>query len=177
MKIDFVKIFKTILRYLLQKGGEKMKKLLLVLLLGLVSIVFISCEQADEDNNSKNLYIGHITIEENTLYLDEVEWITDENQDRITELELSQDDMPNGYYIYNPSSATVPFELNKKTVFNFIDWGNDFVGENEDRNYSTTNQAEFIKYLDTYSDKAAKVPFLIETKDGNLISITEKFVN
>ena len=155
-----------------------MKKIFIVLLIGLVSITFVSCKQADEDNNNKDLYIGHISIEKNTLYLDEVEWITNENKDRIKELELSQqNDMPSGYYIYNPSLDTVSFEVNEKTVYNFIDWGNDFVGESEDRNYSTTNQEEFIKYLNTYSDKAAKVPFWIEAKDGYVISITEQIVN
>lgn len=155
-----------------------MKKIFIILLLGLVSLMFVSCKPVDEDIKNKDLYIGHISIEKNTLYLDEVEWITDENKDRIKELELSQqNDMPSGYYIYNPSSDTVSFEVNEKTVYNFIDWGNDFVGENEDRNYSTTNQEEFIKYLNTYSDKAAKVPFWIKTKDGYVISVTEQFVN
>lgn len=153
-----------------------MKKIFIVLLMGLVSLMVISCKQADENNN-KDLYIGHITIEKNTLYLDEIEWITDEDEDRIKELELNQDDMPNGYYIYNPSSDTVSFEVNDKTVYNFIDWGNDFVGTSEDRNYSTTNQEEFIEYLNTYSDKAAKVPFWIETKGGYIVTVTEQFVN
>ena len=85
--------------------------------------------------------------------------------------------MPSGYYIYNPSSDIVLFEVNKKTTYNFIDWGNNFVGKNEDRNYSTTNQDEFIKYLNTYSDKAAKVPFWIKTQNGYVISITEQLVN
>ncbi|MFZ7104544.1 MAG: hypothetical protein ACOWWO_18070 [Peptococcaceae bacterium] len=156
-----------------------MRKIFVVLLAGLVSLMLVSCQQASEDNNNKDLYIGHISsIEKNTLFFDEVEWITAENKDRIKELGLSQQsDMPNGYYIYNPSSDTAPFEVNEKTVYNFIDWGNDFVGENEDRDYSTTKQEEFIKYLNTYSDKAAKVPFWIETKNGYVISVTEQFVN
>ncbi|WP_432666744.1 hypothetical protein R9X47_10320 [Wukongibacter baidiensis] len=155
-----------------------MKKVFIVLLIGLVSLMFISCKQANEGSSNKDLYIGHISIEKNTLYLDEVEWITYEDKDRIKELGLSQqNDMPNGYYIYNPSSDTVSFELNEETVYNFIDWGNDFVDENEDRNYSTTNKEEFIKYLNTYSDKGAKVPFWIETKGGYVMRVTEQFVN
>ncbi len=155
-----------------------MRKVFIVLLVGVVSLMFISCEQANEDGKNKDLYIGYISMEKNTLYLDEVEWITDKDKDRIKELDLSeQNDMPNGYYIYNPSSDKVSFEVNEETVYNFIDWGNDFVGKDEDRNYSTTNQEEFIRYLNTYSDKAAKVPFWIQTKDGYVISITEQFVN
>lgn len=142
-----------------------------------VLILLVSCN-ADENDDNKKLHIGYIKLEENVLYLDEVEWITDENKDRIKELDLSQQsDMPNGYYIFNLTSDTILFQIKEKTVFNFIDWGNDFVGEDEDRNYSTTSQEEFIQYLNTYSDKAAKVPFWIDIKDGYVISITEQFVN
>lgn len=94
------------------------------------------------------MYIWYISIEKNTLYLDEVEWITNDNKDRIKELGLSQqNDMPSGYYLYNPSSDIVSFGLNEKTVYNFVDWGNDFVSKNENRNYSTINKEDFIKYL------------------------------
>lgn len=153
-----------------------MKKSLILLSIVLLGLIYVvSCKKADNNND---LYIGHIRIEKNTLYFDEVEWITLENKSRIEELELiPREDMPNGYYIYNPSSEIVSFEVNEKTIYNFIDWGNDFVSEGEDRNYSTTDLEEFIKYLNTYTDKAAKVPFWIETKDGYVISITEEFVN
>lgn len=154
-----------------------MKRIFILFSICLASLMFVSCTQADEENRNKDLYIGYISIENNTLYLDVVEWITDENKDRIEELKLSQqNDMPNGYYIYNPSTDTVSFKVNEKTIYNFIDWGNDFVSEGEDRNYSTANKDEFIKYLNTYSDKAAKVPFWIEVKDGYIISITEQYV-
>lgn len=90
-------------------------------------IVLVGCHQSSESGNQDvrqngklvvddyqtidDLYIGHISIEKDTLYLDEVEWITDENQDRIKELELSQSDMPNGYYIYIIQEQT-KFHLN-----------------------------------------------------------------
>lgn len=41
----------------------------------------------------------------------------------------------------------------------------------------TTDKVEFIRYLNTYSDKGVKVPFHIKTKDGYVVSITEQFVN
>lgn len=154
-----------------------MKKIITVLLISLISLLIVSCKQDDIDYNNNGLYIGHINIEKDTLYLDEIEWITNENEDRIKELKLTQSDMPNGYYMYNPSSDTVSFELIDNAVYNFIDWGNDFVGMNEDRNYSTTSKEDFIEYLNTYVDKAAKVPFWVDIKDGHVISVTEQFVN
>lgn len=155
-----------------------MKKLFIVLLISFVGLFSLSCKGNIEDDNTKNKYIGYISIENNILYLDEVEWITDDDKDRIIELELSpRKDMPNGYYIYNASLDKISFKLNDKTVYNFIDWGNDFVGEDEDKRYSTKKQEEFLKYLNTYTDKAARVPFWVETKDDYVISVTEQFVN
>lgn len=153
-----------------------MKKLFTVLLIGLLCLSLISCYQVDEESSNNQLYVGYISFEKNILYLDEVDWITGENKDRIRELKLSESDMPDGYYIYNPSADIVSFETNGKTVYNFIDWNNDFVAEGEDRKYSTTNRNEFIKYLNTYSDKASKVPFWIEIKDGCVKSITEQMI-
>jgi hypothetical protein len=111
------------------------------------------------------------------FHFDPIEWITSEDTKRIEELDLQAYDMPNGYYIHNPREDNLAFQVNGDTEYNFIDWGNDFVEVDEDRFYSTTDKGEFIRYLDTYSDRAAKVPFWIETKDGYVLSITEQFVN
>lgn len=113
----------------------------------------------------------------NLFHFDPVEWITLEDTERIEELGIQSYDMPNGYYIHNPREDNLAFMVNEDTEYNFIDWGNDFVARGEDRFYSTTDKAEFIRYLNTYSDMAAKVPFWIETKDGYVVSITEQFVN
>ncbi|KGR79039.1 hypothetical protein [Ureibacillus manganicus] len=153
-----------------------MKKLLTLLILGLVSFVLFSCNQTDVANPNKDLYIGHINIVEDTLILDEVEWITDENQDRITELGLSQSDMPNGYYINNPSTDTVSFKIAEDTEYNFVVLQSlSFYKEGEDRNYSTTKKEEFMEFLNNvYSDK---VVFWVEVKDGFVVSIKEQFTN
>lgn len=125
-------------------------------------------------------YIGFISnfakSYPNLFHFDPIEWVTLEDVKRIDELGIPSYDMPNGYYIHNPRIDILSFEVNEKTVYNFIDWGNDFVAEGEDRKYSTTNKEAFIQYLNTYSDKAAKVPFWIEIKDGYVKSITEQYV-
>lgn len=141
--------------------------------------MLIACKQAEKVQNNNGLYIGHITIEDNILYLDEIEWITEEDKDRIEELGLSrQNDMPNGYYIYNPSTEIKSFEIGNDTVYNFVAFEHlSFMNEGDDRNYSTNKKEEFIEYLQAYSDEAASVPFTVEVKNGKVISITEQFVN
>lgn len=130
----------------------------------------------DDYQSIEDLYIGHISIEKDTLYLDEVEWITDENQDRIKELELSQSEMPNGYYIYNPSTDKMKFKLDEDTEYHFIALESlSFIKEGDDRNYSTTKKEEFLEFLNHV--KSDSVVFWIEIKDGSVVNITEQFVN
>lgn len=130
----------------------------------------------DDYQSIEDLYIGHISIEKDTLYLDEVEWITDENQDKIKELELSQSEMPNGYYIYNPSTDKMKFKLGENTEYHFIALESlSFIKEGDDRNYSTTKKEEFLEFLNHV--KSDSVVFWIEIKDGSVVNITEQFVN
>lgn len=150
----------------------------LVIIMCFVCVMFYSCNHGVEKVSSHETYIGYLTVDGDTIYFDEVEWITHENKERIKELGLSsQRDMPNGYYIYNPAGDIVAYEVDVKTVYNFIDWHTDFVNEGDDRNYSTTSYEEFIRYLDSYTNKAIKVPFWLEIKEESVISITEQFVN
>lgn len=126
-------------------------------------------------------YIGYISgFEESDgtkLTLDPIEWITLEDTDRINELEIEEFDMPNGYYIYNPEIDEIEFQVDKNAEYRFIDWGNNFASSDEDRfHYSTKDKEEFIDYLNTYTDKAAKVPFWISIKDGDVQIIEEQYV-
>ena len=126
-------------------------------------------------------YIGFISnfavSHPDLFHFDPIEWITLEDTKRIEELDIKAYDMPNGYYIYNPREDNLAFLVNEKTEYNFIDWGNNSVGMDEVRFYSTKDKDEFIRYLNIYSDNAAKVPFRIETKDGYVLSITEMSAN
>ncbi|MEQ6388015.1 M56 family metallopeptidase [Bacillaceae bacterium S4-13-58] len=126
-------------------------------------------------------YIGYISgFEESDgtkFTLDPIEWITLEDTDRINELEIEEFDMPNGYYIYNPEIDEIEFEVDKNVEYRFIDWGNNFASSDEDRlNYSTKDKEEFIEYLNTYTDKAAKIPFWISIKDGAVQIIEEQYI-
>ena len=153
-----------------------MKKLFILFILALVSLVLFSCNQTEVNNANKDLYIGHINIEEDTLHLDEVEWVTDENQDRIKELGLSQSDMPNGYYINNPSTDTVSFKIAEDTEYHFVALESlSFYREGEDRNYSTMKKEEFMEFLNNV--KSDRVVFWVEVKDGFVVSIKEQFTN
>ncbi|SCZ07681.1 M56 family metallopeptidase [Alkaliphilus peptidifermentans] len=131
-----------------------------------------------ENSSMPRLITGYIVIEDNLLYLDEVEIITREDKERIEELDLNAD-MPNGYHIYNEDIEKQTFEITNETTYTFFDYLRLFIkDEDSDRLYITTKKEEFILHLnESYYDSppAQKVPFFIEEKDGKVINITEKF--
>lgn len=54
---------------------------------------------------------------DSTITVDIAEFITDDDTERIKELNLSEEDMPDGYYIYNPDEETVTWKLDGQTIY------------------------------------------------------------
>jgi hypothetical protein len=150
---------------------DEMKRWYIMILLCLMSLWMCSCEKQKSETTE---VCGYVSVEGDILKVDTVEWITDEDEERIKELGLTEEDLPDGYYILNESSDITSYKLNNETQYNFIDWNFDFVSKGDDQNISTTNKEDFIKYLNTYSDKGANQPFFIIIEKDVVKSITEK---
>ena len=148
-----------------------MKKALVMVLVALFLISGCSNVAVDEKTDVWALVKE---VKEDVIVIDEVTYITPEDTEKIEELKLTEQDLINGYYIHNPEEILTEYKLTDETVYNFIDWHNDFVEEGEDRNYSTTKREEFIEYLESYNDSQPKMPFLFELSDENVIKIIEE---
>ncbi len=146
-----------------------MKKQLLIILAVLALCGCSVKKQTTQDE----VYALVKDVTSQTIKLDIVEYITSDNSARIEELELDSLDMPNGYYINNPEIDFVEYSFNDDTVYNFIDWQNDFVAEGEDRHFTTTKNEDFKKYIETYNNGEPKMPFIIKMSDNKIISISE----
>ena len=124
--------------------------------------------------------VGYMAIEDDTLYVDGVEIFNIEDESRIKELGLNaENDLPNGYYIYNPTVEVVSFELTDDTVYTFTDYGLVFVKEVDgNRTYETNKKQEFLEassYQDLSLEKQ-KIPYFVDVYAGKVISITEEFI-
>lgn len=115
-------------------------------------------------------------IAENSITVDVVEFITSDDTARMKSLELTEEDMPDGYYIYNSEQETVTWELTARTVYTFIDWNGDFTGSDCPEKYTTTDIREFMKYIDTYGNAAHGMPFFFQVEDGAVTAVVEKFI-
>lgn len=160
--------------------GVPMKKSVVLFIALMFVFAMAGCaKEGEQPVTEPESLVGYIVIDDNTLHLDEVEVIMLEDKKRMEELELTEQDMPNGYYIHSLDKEKGKYVLTDETTYTFVDTNLLFAKDADgDRLYTTTKQDEFIQHLDTsYSDSppAQKVPFFIQVKDGNVISITEKF--
>ena len=60
--------------------------------------------------------INSIDFDNNTINYNKVEWLTDEDEDKISELGIA-DDMPNGYYLYDESKEEENIKFSDSTEF------------------------------------------------------------
>ena len=157
------------------------KKALILICLFILSVSSLGCSETKPRTEplEKKTYTGYISIDGNKLKLDDFEFITADDTQKIKELGLTESDMPDGYYIQNTSEEVKTFILDDQTSYTFFDVGNLFVKEEDDKKYTTTSQDEFKTFL--YGEKAGddprRTPFEVEVSEEKVISIQEIFVN
>ncbi len=112
-------------------------------------------------------FISNFSKESASFHLDKIEWLTSNDTQRLKELNIDVNDMPNGFYIHNPNSYPMHFQVIEQTEYNIINW------DEAAANKSVTIE-EFIDSFEKYSDFTP--PYRIITKDGYVQSISEQYV-
>ena len=115
-------------------------------------------------------YISEFTTGDNStpyFHLDQIEWLTLEDADRLRELDIKPNDLPNGYYIYNPNNYPMFHQVRDETTYSIIDWK----GNAKQKKVSLDM---FLESLRGYSEQSP--PYWVVTKDGYVKSITEQYI-
>ena len=128
--------------------------------------------QEDSDDEYTAAYLKKISG--NKITVDVVDFITSDNIQKIIELGLTENDMPDGYYIDNPDSSLTTWDTNYRTVYTFIDWNGDFTGSHYPEEYTTTDISEFEQYIRTYENETPGMPFFFRVNDGVIEQVLEK---
>lgn len=123
-------------------------------------------------------------ISKDTIVVDVVEYVTDEDTERKNELieqlhltegnDLSDGNFLGGYLIYNSDETTTEWKLTDETAYKFIDWNGDFTKLDYPAYYETTDNRIFQKYMETYDNSQPGMPFFFEVEDGIVKKITER---
>ncbi|QOX63641.1 hypothetical protein FRZ06_09890 [Anoxybacterium hadale] len=135
---------------------------------------------ADFERTPESHYIGYISNWKTysdkqgmfSFYLDAVEWLTLEDGKRLESLNISPDELPNGFYIYNPNTYPDFYQGTEQTIFRISD-------RKTGVGYEEISMEEFQAYLQRYSEKElASAPlYRIITKDGFVQSIEEQYLS
>ncbi len=112
-------------------------------------------------------FITNLNADRSYFDLDQIEWLTNDDTERLMELDIKPDEMPDGYYIYNPNNYPMYCQVTEQTQYSIINGGGEATPE-------SVTKEEFIEYLEQYSDFSPL--FRIITKDGYVQSIIEQYV-
>ncbi|MFA5528560.1 MAG: M56 family metallopeptidase [Peptostreptococcales bacterium] len=113
-------------------------------------------------------YISNFRVDEPrpSFHLDLIEWLTRDDVDRLKEIGLTPDELPNGFYIHNPDHYPMYHQVTEKTEYHIIDWGESIAHKN-------VTIEEFVKSMEKYETTP---PYRVITKDGYVKSITEQYI-
>lgn len=107
-----------------------------------------------------------------SITIDPVEYIEEKDTERLKELGVAEEDMWDGFYIYNPSEEQSVYTYSEEAVFTFIDWGGDYTGLPYPSYYTTESLAEFQEYVEAYGDGWLLLFFKVE--DGVIQYVLER---
>ena len=160
-----------------------MRKKWMVVIISILIVLFTGCGKENAENyvsteqsqtNVTEVCAYIRAIKGDILVIDPVEYISSEDSDRFASYKHTDDDMPDGYYLYNEDEETENVRLTAQTEYSFLDWTREFGGTDEDIRVITTDKKIFEKYLDTYTDGKPGMPFFLELDGGEVVRILEK---
>lgn len=128
----------------------------------------------DFEKTPESVYIGFVSelqsLEDGegrfSFHLDPVEWLTLEDTERLRELNVNPEDLPNGFYIYNPNTYSQHYQGTDETRIRIIDWAGDM-------SYQDITPQELNAYLENLIEYAPL--FRIVTKDGYVQTLEEQY--
>ncbi|NLY45647.1 MAG: DUF4825 domain-containing protein [Tissierella sp.] len=115
-------------------------------------------------------YIGYITmmsIDEELFHLDKIEFLTQEDEERASELGIDTNyDMPSGFYVHNPETYPDAFDTSDETNYLLLDYNN--LSE-----HKSVSKEEFVEYNNSLGYSPL---YHIYTRNGYVRLIKEQYI-
>ena len=119
------------------------------------------------------LFRSGMTLDEKLFYLDRVEILTREDEERAAELGVDTNlDMPSGFYIYNANNYTTALDVSDDTKYLVVDWDL-FSDPVSPTNYISLTKKEFIAHNE---DSGYNPLYHVYTKGGYATKIEEQYI-
>ena len=150
--------------------GTSAKISLFILALVVSTLVLGACSddaKTEEVNDSGEMMVmvKQFDLQSNSLIVDEVEWIEENDKERIKELGLDiEKDLPAGYVVYNETDKAENIQLSEEAEYFLVDYDN----------LSSPKQVEEKEFVSHVM--AVPGPYEVTLKDGKIIKIVEKYI-
>ncbi|MBE7053641.1 MAG: hypothetical protein E7391_05130 [Ruminococcaceae bacterium] len=153
-----------------------MKKLMAIIFTIVCVFSFTGCEktpistevetETKTEISNKPVFCYIKEIHNKTMAFDEIEWVEVPGE-RATELNVTDEDAPNGYYIHNEENVITEIDIADDCKIFILDWENSF----------TEKQVELTDFIDILDQRdGALIPYMLTIKDGKIINIKEHYI-
>ena len=153
-----------------------MKKLIAIIFTIVCVFSFTGCEKTPIDTevetetkteiSNKPVFCYIKEVHNKTMAFDEIEWV-DVPGERATELNVTDEDAPNGYYIHNEENVITEIDIADDCEICILDWENSF----------TEKKIELTDFIDILDQRnGALIPYMLTIKDGKIINIKEHYI-
>lgn len=112
------------------------------------------------------------SVSKDSITVDMVEYIDEDDTKRLKELGVRDEDMWDGFYIHNPDGELTTWTYSEDAVFTFIDWAGEFTEYPYPLYYTTGSKEEFCQYVEPYTDGWILLFFKVE--DGEVQYVLER---
>lgn len=112
-------------------------------------------------------YVLNFSLDSESFDFDNVEWLTEADSARFKDLNITEEDLPGGFYILNKYTFTDPMKVTGETKYSLLDkenWGS----------YKDVTKQEFIEFLNQYSDYSPLCK--VNYKDNVVTGISEVYL-
>jgi len=158
------------------KECDIMKKLMAIIFTIVCVFSFTGCEktpistevetETKTEISNKPVFCYIKEIHNKTMAFDEIEWVEVPGE-RATELNVTDEDAPNGYYIHNEENVITEIDIADDCKIFILDWENSF----------TEKQVELTDFIDILDQRdGALIPYMLTIKDGKIINIKEHYI-
>lgn len=119
-------------------------------------------EEAVVDKKIIAAYIQGFDKSNGIVYVDEIEWLTLEDRERLDALGIDDQELSDGYYINNPYKRVDEYIITENTKFSCID-------------YSTAEEYDVLEE-EWYDKVSGQAIYWFRVIDGELVSIKEQYL-
>lgn len=118
----------------------------------------------------KGNIVYRVVAEPNTIKFDEMEWLSDEDTERLNALDINPQSLPNGFYVHDTHAGPQLYGLSEDVTVRIVDW------ENNGQTYKSIRFSDFEALLGEDYERERPRLWCLTFESGLVSEITEQYL-